>query len=80
MSKAITVKNILLENEIESSIKLNGETLTCHRCGGKCLSIINVNYTEPNKLVVWCNSCDEETLEDVLDLDKIKRCDFYTKF
>lgn len=58
-------------------IILDGLTETCHRCGSNNLSIINIDI-ECNTLVVWCNNCDEQTLEDKLNLDKIKEFQFHT--
>jgi hypothetical protein len=49
-------------------IIVNGETLKCHRCGSKWLSIIDINEEE---FSIWCNDCEECTLEDYIPTDKV---------
>lgn len=47
---------------------VNGETLKCHRCGSNWLSIIGINEEE---FILWCNDCEEPTLEDYIPSDKV---------
>lgn len=56
-------------------IRLNGNTLSCHRCGSCDLEIISVN--DENKYNIWCNECNEQTCEDVIAVDKIKFVDIW---
>ena len=52
-------------------IKIKDEIQKCHRCGSKNLYVINIDKEEKT-FVVWCNNCDEQTLENTLKLDKIE--------
>lgn len=55
-------------------IRIDGKIQKCHRCGSNNLSVINVTDGE---LDVWCNECEESTLEGYLPLDKIKEFDIH---
>lgn len=56
-------------------IILNSEVLHCHRCGSEELEILGIDdYEETYK--VWCTSCHEETLEDVIKANKTKIVNF----
>lgn len=56
-------------------ININGENQHCHRCGSEDLEVINIT-TDGDSYLVWCNSCEEETLEDHIKLDKVKGINF----
>lgn len=56
---------------------IDGITQTCHVCNSKELNISGVN-SENNTLNVWCNKCEQQTLENVLDLGKIQHIEFHT--
>lgn len=49
-------------------ITLNGEVLKCHRCGSEWLSIISISEEE---FSIWCNDCEDCTLEDWIPTDKV---------
>ena len=51
-------------------IIFNGEVKECHRCGSTNLEILNP-VTDDDYLDIWCNCCQEGTLEDVIKADEI---------
>lgn len=57
-------------------IKINDEPKHCHRCGSENLEIINI-APDGDSYTVWCNNCNEETLEDQIKLNKIKEINIH---
>lgn len=57
-------------------ININGVSQHCHRCGSEDLEIINIT-ADGDSFLVWCNICEEETLEDHIKIDKVKGINFW---
>ena len=56
-------------------ISINGTVEECHRCGSSDLEIIGYDDYE-GTFDIWCNNCNEPTLEDVITIDKIRGGNF----
>ena len=53
---------------------INGVKQKCHRCGSDDLKIINVYE---GSYLVWCDCCEEETLEDVIQIYDVKEINIW---
>lgn len=53
---------------------INGVKQKCHRCGSDDLKIIN---TRENSFLIWCDCCEEETLEDAIKIDDVKEMNIW---